>query len=166
MIAASAAVVSSMLTSKIMLHHPDLSMTMNGCLAGLVGITAGADCVSVGSAVIIGLIAGIIVVPAVVLFDRLHLDDPVGALSVHLVNGVWGTLAVGIFSVVPEYTFKVQLLGAVVVGFVSFVSSFAIFFALKKISGIRVSEEEELRGLDLCEHGGEAYPGFQFFVNM
>jgi Amt family ammonium transporter len=166
MIAASAAVVSSMLTSKIMLHHPDLSMTMNGCLAGLVGITAGADCVSVGSAVIIGLIAGIIVVPAVVLFDRLHLDDPVGALSVHLVNGVWGTLAVGIFSVVPEYTFKVQLLGAAVVGAVSFVSSFAIFFVLKKISGIRVSEEEELRGLDLCEHGGEAYPGFQFFVNM
>ncbi len=166
MIAASAAVVSSMLTSKIMLHHPDLSMTMNGCLAGLVGITAGADCVSVGSAVIIGLIAGIIVVPAVVFFDRLHLDDPVGALSVHLVNGVWGTLAVGIFSVVPEYTFKVQLLGAAAVGLVSFVSSFAIFFALKKIAGIRVSEEEELRGLDLCEHGGEAYPGFQFFVNM
>ena len=166
MIAASAAVVSSMLTSKIMLHHPDLSMTMNGCLAGLVGITAGADCVSVGSAVIIGLIAGIIVVPAVVLFDRAHLDDPVGALSVHLVNGVWGTLAVGIFSVVPEHTFKVQFLGAVVIGVVSFVSSFAIFFALKKISGIRVSEEEELRGLDLCEHGGEAYPGFQFFVNM
>ena len=166
MIAASAAVVSSMVTSKVMLHHPDLSMTMNGCLAGLVGITAGADCVSVGSAVIIGLIAGIIVVPAVVFFDRLHLDDPVGALSVHLVNGVWGTLAVGIFSVVPEYTFKVQLLGAAVVGAVSFVSSFAIFFALKKITGIRVSEEEELRGLDLCEHGGEAYPGFQFFVNM
>ena len=166
MIAASAAVVSSMITSKFMLHHPDLSMTMNGCLAGLVGITAGADCVSVGSAVIIGLIAGVIVVPAVVFFDRLHLDDPVGALSVHLVNGIWGTLAVGIFSAVPEYTFKVQLLGAAVVGVVSFVSSFAIFFALKKISGIRVSEEEELRGLDLCEHGGEAYPGFQFFVNM
>ena len=166
MIAASAAVVSSMLTSRIMLHHPDLSMTMNGCLAGLVGVTAGADCVSVGAAVIIGLVSGIIVVPAVVIFDRLHLDDPVGALSVHLVNGVWGTLAVGIFSNVPEYTFKVQLLGAVVIGLVSFVSSFAIFFALKKIAGIRVSEEEELRGLDLCEHGGEAYPGFQFFVNM
>lgn len=166
MIAASAAVVSSMLTSRIMLHHPDLSMTMNGCLAGLVGVTAGADCVSVGAAVIIGLVSGVIVVPAVVLFDRIRLDDPVGALSVHLVNGVWGTLAVGIFSVVPEYTFKVQLLGALVIGLVSFVSSFAIFFALKKIAGIRVSEEEELRGLDLCEHGGEAYPGFQFFVNM
>ena len=164
MIAASAAVVSSMLTSRFMLHHPDLSMTMNGCLAGLVGVTAGADCVSVGSAVIIGLIAGIIVVPAVVMFDRLHLDDPVGALSVHLVNGVWGTLAVGIFS--PEYRFLPQLVGAVVIGLVSFASSFAIFFALKKTTGIRVSEEEELRGLDLCEHGGEAYPGFQFFVNM
>jgi Amt family ammonium transporter len=164
MIAASAAVVSSMLTSRFMLHHPDLSMTMNGCLAGLVGVTAGADCVSVGSAVIIGLVAGVIVVPAVVLFDRLHLDDPVGALSVHLVNGVWGTLAVGIFS--PEYRFLPQLVGAVVIGLVSFASSFAIFFALKKTTGIRVSEEEELRGLDLCEHGGEAYPGFQFFVNM
>lgn len=164
MIAASAAVVSSMLTSRFMLHHPDLSMTMNGCLAGLVGVTAGADCVSVGAAVVIGLVAGVIVVPAVVMFDRLHLDDPVGALSVHLVNGVWGTLAVGIFS--PEYRFLPQLVGAVVIGLVSFVSSFAIFFVLKKTAGIRVSEEEELRGLDLCEHGGEAYPGFQFFVNM
>lgn len=164
MIAASAAVVSSMLTSRILLHHPDLSMTMNGCLAGLVGVTAGADCVSVGSAVIIGLIAGVIVVPAVVLFDRMHLDDPVGALSVHLVNGVWGTLAVGIFS--DEYSFTVQLIGAAAVGLVSFCSSFVIFWVLKKTTGIRVSEEEELRGLDLCEHGGEAYPGFQFFVNM
>ena len=164
MIAACASVVSSMLISRLMLHHPDLSMTMNGCLAGLVGVTAGADCVSVGSAVIIGGIAGLIVVPAVVFFDRIRLDDPVGALSVHLVNGIWGTLAVGIFS--PEYQFLVQLLGAAVVGVVSFASSFAIFFALKKIVGIRVSEEEELRGLDLCEHGSEAYPGFQFFVNM
>ena len=164
MIAASAAVVSSMLTSRIMLHHPDLSMTMNGCLAGLVGVTAGADCVSVGAAVVIGLVAGIIVVPAVVFFDRIHLDDPVGALSVHLVNGIWGTLAVGIFS--AEYSFLVQLLGAVVIGLVSFTSSFVIFLVLKKTVGIRVSESEELRGLDLCEHGGEAYPGFQFFVNM
>ena len=164
MIAASAAVVSSMLTSRIMLHHPDLSMTMNGCLAGLVGVTAGADCVSVGAAVVIGLVAGIIVVPAVVFFDRIHLDDPVGALSVHLVNGIWGTLAVGIFS--PDYSFLVQLLGAAVIGLVSFASSFLIFLALKKTVGIRVSESEELRGLDLCEHGGEAYPGFQFFVNM
>ena len=139
-------------------------MTMNGCLAGLVGVTAGADCVSVGSAVVIGLVAGIIVVPAVVFFDRIHLDDPVGALSVHLVNGIWGTLAVGIFS--QEYSFLVQLLGAAVIGVVSFTSSFLIFLALKKTVGIRVSESEELRGLDLCEHGGEAYPGFQFFVNM
>lgn len=164
MLAASAAVVSSMLTSKILLRHPDLSMTMNGCLAGLVGITAGADCVGTGAAVVIGLIAGVIVVPAVLLFDRLRLDDPVGALSVHLVNGIWGTLAVGIFS--PEYSFAVQLLGTAAVGAVSFASSFAIFWILKKTAGIRVSEEEELRGLDLCEHRGEAYPGFQFFVNM
>ena len=164
MLAACAAIVSSMLTSELLLRHPDLSMTMNGCLAGLVGVTAGADCVSVGSAVVIGLIAGVIVVPSVVFFDRIRLDDPVGALSVHLVNGVWGTLAVGIFS--PEYSFKVQLLGAAVIGLASFSSSFLIFWVLKKIAGIRVSEGEELRGLDLCEHGGEAYPGFQFFVNM
>ena len=166
MIAASAALVTSMITGKLLLKHPDLSMTLNGCLAGLVGITAGADCVSVTSATIIGAIAGVIVVFAVLLFDKLCLDDPVGALSVHLVNGIWGTLAVGIFSFNPDYTFTTQLIGAAAIGAVSFVSSFAIFFVMKKLLGIRVTSEEELRGLDLSEHAAEAYPGFQFFSNM
>lgn len=167
MIAASAALITSMVTGRILLKHVDLSMTLNGVLAGLVGITAGADCVSVASATVIGAIAGVIVVFAVLFFDRVHLDDPVGALSVHLVNGVWGTLAVGIFSPVPEYTFRVQLLGAAVIGVCAFASSFAIFYIIKRcFGGIRVSEEEELRGLDMGEHGGDAYPGFQFFSNM
>ena len=164
MIAASAALVTSMLTGRILLKHTDLSMTLNGVLAGLVGITAGADCVSVAAATVIGAIAGIIVVFAVLFFDRIRLDDPVGALSVHLVNGVWGTLAVGIFA--EQYSFMSQLIGVAAIGACSFASSFAIFYVLKRISGIRVSEEEELRGLDLGEHGGDAYPGFQFFSNM
>ena len=113
-----------------------------------------------------GAIAGVIVVFAVLLFDKLCLDDPVGALSVHLVNGIWGTLAVGIFSFNPDYTFTTQLIGAAAIGAVSFVSSFAIFFVMKKLLGIRVTSEEELRGLDLSEHAAEAYPGFQFFSNM
>ncbi len=164
MIAASAALVTSMLTGRALLRHVDLSMTLNGVLAGLVGITAGADCVSVGAATFIGAVAGIIVVFAVLFFDRIRLDDPVGALSVHLVNGVWGTLAVGLFA--PQYTFLVQLLGVVVIGACAFASSFAIFYVMKKICGIRISEEEELRGLDMGEHGGDAYPGFQFFSNI
>ena len=101
------------------------------------------------------------------IFDKLQLDDPVGALSVHLVNGVWGTLAVGIFAFRETgYTFLTQLTGAVTVGLVAFPCAFVIFYAVKKTMGIRVSTEEELRGLDLGEHGMEAYPGFQFFSNQ
>ena len=99
-------------------------------------------------------------------FDRRHLDDPVGALSVHLVCGIWGTLAVGLFSTNPEYSFKIQLLGVIAVGVVTFPSAFLIFYLLKRTIGIRVSEEEELRGLDLGEHGMEAYAGFQIFSNQ
>lgn len=164
MIAASAALVTSMLTGKILLKQVDLSMTLNGCLAGLVGVTAGADCVSPMNATIIGAIAGVIVVFSVLFFDKIHLDDPVGALSVHLVNGVWGTLAVGIFS--PDYKFMPQLYGVLAVGALSFAASFTIFYVMKKTCGIRVSEAEELKGLDTSEHGVEAYPGFQFFSNM
>jgi len=163
-LAACAALVSAMLCSDVILKKPDLSMCLNGCLAGLVAITAGADCVSVMSSIIIGLIAGVLVVFAVLFFDKMLLDDPVGALSVHLVCGVFGTLAVGIFS--PSYTFLSQLIGVVSVGAVSFVSAFGIFFVLKKTIGIRVTEKEELRGLDISEHGAEAYSGFQIFTNM
>lgn len=166
MLAACAAIVGSMVTGKIVLRKPDLSMTLNGCLAGLVGITASADCVTPGASLVIGGVAGVIVVFSVLFFDRVGLDDPVGALSVHLVCGIWGTLAVGLFSFNSDYTFLVQLCGAAACGVAAFVCAFAIFFVLKHTIGIRVSEDEELRGLDLCEHGSEAYPSFQFFTNI
>lgn len=102
---------------------------------------------------------------SVLLVDKIRIDDPVGAVSVHLVCGVWGTLAVGIFSTVPEYTFGAQLLG-VLAGFVSFPCALAIFWAIRKTLGLRVEEETELRGLDLDEHGAEAYAGFQIFSNQ
>ena len=104
-----------------------------------------------------------IVVLAVYMFDRLFLDDPVGALSVHLVNGVWGTLAVGIFS--PDFQFLPQLIGVVAVGAASFLCASVIFLLLKKFWGLRCTDEEQLRGLDLSEHGMEAYGGFQIFQN-
>ena len=163
-LAAAAGIVAAMLTSWSVQKKPDLSMVLNGCLAGLVGITAGADCVSISVAVVIGLAAGVVVVLAVLGFDRLHLDDPVGALSVHLVCGVWGTLAVGIFS--SEYSIGVQLMGVLAPGVFCFASAMLIFGALKVTLGIRVSEEEELKGLDIGEHGMEAYSGFQIFTSQ
>ena len=163
-LAACAGIVSSLFTAQIALRRADFSMMLNGCLAGLVAITAGADCVSVMDSIIIGLIGGVLVVFGVLFFDVIKLDDPVGALSVHLLNGVWGTLAVGIFS--ASYSFMTQLLGVVVIGAASFACAFAIFFVLKKLFGIRVTEKEELRGIDICEHGAEAYPGFQIFTNV
>ena len=162
---AVAGIVAAMLASTVFLKKPDLSMTLNGCLAGLVGITAGADCVSIPSSLAIGAVAGVIAVGSVLLFDRLRLDDPVGALSVHLCGGIWGTLAVGIFSTNPEYTFLTQLAGAGCAA-LSFPCALAIFWVLKKTIGIRVSADEELRGLDLGEHGMEAYAGFQIFSNQ
>lgn len=162
--AAAAGIMGAMTTSWIVQHKPDLSMMLNGCLAGLVGITAGADVISVSGAIIVGLIAGIIVVLAVLFFDKMKLDDPVGALSVHLVCGVWGTLAVGIFS--AEFSFFTQLVGVVAAGAFSFSAAFIIFFVLKKTMGIRVDEIEELRGLDIGEHGMEAYNGFQIFTTQ
>ncbi|MCF0215429.1 MAG: ammonium transporter [Fibrobacteraceae bacterium] len=164
MIAASAGILGALLMSKMLLHKPDLSMVLNGCLAGLVGVTAGADCIGIFPAVLIGFICGVVVVVAVLFFDKIRLDDPVGALSVHFVCGILGTLAVGIFS--PYYTFLAQLIGIFVVGAVAFSSAFAIFSLLKITMGIRVSEKSELKGLDIAEHGGEAYSGFQFFSNM
>jgi Amt family ammonium transporter len=136
-------------------------MVLNGALAGLVGITAGADTVGVMSAIIIGLVAGVIVVGSVLLLDRAKLDDPVGAISVHLVCGMWGTLAVGIFSTNPEHSFLTQLIGVLAYGVFCFISAFVIFFALKATLGLRVDAEEERVGLDVGEHGMEAYGGFQ-----
>ena len=163
-LAGAAGVIGAMIMSWTIQKKPDLSMILNGALAGLVGITAGADVVSVSSAIIIGFVSGLIVVLAVFAIDHIRLDDPVGALSVHLICGIWGTLAVGIFCV--EYSFWVQLLGVVSVGITCCISSAVIFIIIKCIMGLRVSREEELRGLDIGEHGMEAYSGFQIFTNQ
>ena len=154
-LAAAAGVIGAMAASWTIQKKPDLSMILNGALAGLVGITAGADVVSVNSSMVIGLIAGIIVVASVLLIDRAHLDDPVGAVSVHLVCGIWGTLAVGIFS--ADHAFSAQLIGVLAYGVFSFAAALLIFFAVKASLGLRVSKEEERVGLDVGEHGMEAY---------
>lgn len=146
------------------LKKPDLSMAMNGVLAGLVGITAGADAVTLWSAVIIGAIAGILVFGSILFFDRRGIDDPVGAVSVHGVCGIWGTLAVGIpffNGWNPEISFLTQLIGAVVVCLWAFACSLGIFYAIKATVGVRVGEDEEFSGLDIGEHGQEAYADFQ-----
>ncbi|MBN2703610.1 MAG: ammonium transporter [Pontiellaceae bacterium] len=163
-LAAAAGIMGSMLVSWIVQKKPDLTMVLNGCLAGLVGITAGADVVSVPAAVAIGLICGGIAVVSVMALEHMKLDDPVGATTVHLVCGILGTLFVGIFS--PDFSFGTQLMGVLAYGLVCFPAAFVIFFVLKKTVGIRVSKEEELKGLDLGEHGMEAYHGFQFFTNV
>ncbi len=164
-LAAAAGIVGAYFMSEWVQKEPDLSMVLNGCLAGLVGITAGADTVSVKSAVIIGLIAGGLVVLAVIFIDsKLRIDDPVGAISVHLVCGIWGTLAVGIFSMNTEHTFLKQLTGVAAYGVVTFSLALLLFWILKMLVEIRVPAEEELQGLDIGEHGMEAYPGFQIFV--
>lgn len=161
-IAASAGAVGAMMTSWIIQKKPDLTMVLNGVLAGLVGITAGADVVSVSASVIIGLVAGIIVVLSVLGFDRLKVDDPVGAISVHLVCGIWGTLATGIWG--TDKSFLVQLIGVIAYGVFCVVCAVILFGILKATMGIRVSREEEILGLDVGEHGMEAYPDFQGFL--
>jgi len=158
-LAAAAGLAGAVILSWMIQKKPDLSMALNGVLAGLVGITAGADVVSVMNSVVIGFIAGLLVVASVMIFDRVKLDDPVGALSVHLVCGIWGTLAVGIFS--AAHSFTTQLIGVAAYGAACFPAAFVIFFLLKVTLGIRVDAEEEMRGLDVGEHGMEAYAGFE-----
>lgn len=158
-LAAATGILGAMLTSWFVQNKPDLSMVLNGMLAGLVGITAGADTVSVNAAMLIGLVAGVIVVGSVLLIDRAKLDDPVGAISVHLVCGIWGTLAVGIFSVNPDHSFVTQLIGVLSYGAFVFPAALVIFYGVKATLGLRVSEEEERRGLDVSEHGMKAYGG-------
>ncbi len=165
-LAAAAGGVSAMLLSTAMYKNMDLTMFLNGILGGLVGITAGADVVSPTSAIIIGLIAGVLIVLAVSFVDnKLKLDDPVGAIAVHLVCGVWGTLAVGIFSTNPDHSFLTQLIGVLCYAAICVVSSFLIIYVLKKTMGIRVSEKEEIEGLDGHEHGMDAYPDFRLNDN-
>ncbi|HIK11090.1 MAG TPA: ammonium transporter [Oscillatoriaceae cyanobacterium M33_DOE_052] len=162
-LAGAAGGITSTITSWVKDGKPDLSMTINGILAGLVAITAGCNNVSYLSAVIIGSIGGILVVFAVGIFDTvLKIDDPVGATSVHLVNGIWGTLAVGIFDRdnAGIAQFGIQLLGILSVGGFTVLLSTAFWIALKQTIGIRVSPEEEKKGLDIGEHGMEAYSGF------
>ena len=160
-LAAAAGGVVAALVSFITYKNLDLTMFLNGILGGLVGITAGADVVSPISAIIIGVIAGSLIVFAVALIDKVKLDDPVGAIAVHLVCGVWGTLAVGIFSTNEAHSFLTQLLGVGAYAAICIVSSFVILFALKVTVGIRVSENEELDGLDAHEHGMNAYPDYR-----
>ena len=159
-LAAAAGVMGAMFLSWIVFKKPDLSMILNGSLAGLVGITAGADVISPFWSVVVGFIAGLIVVASVIFFEKYaKVDDPVGAISVHLVCGIWGTLAVGIFA--AEYSFLIQLLGVAAYGVFTVVCALILFLLIKVIMGLRVSEEEERMGLDLGEHGMMAYPDFQ-----
>jgi Amt family ammonium transporter len=160
-LAAAAGGVAATLTSWVVLKKPDVSMALNGILAGLVAITAGADKMSPNESMLIGGIGGVLVVFSVFFFDKLKLDDPVGALSVHLVNGIWGTLAVGLFGGLKGGAQIVsQLKGIFAVGAFTFVFAFVAFYVIKLVMGLRVSAEEEIEGLDIGEHGNEAYPDF------
>jgi Amt family ammonium transporter len=175
--AAATASISALLTMWWVAGKPDLSMTLNGGLAGLVAITAPCAFVSMGAAFLIGVIAGVLVVGSVFFFDRIRIDDPVGALSVHLVNGVWGTLALGLFAnpaVCPAAAVAKpglfmgggvaqllpQVIGVIGVGAFVFASGVAGWMIIKLIVGMRVSAEEEMSGLDMGEHGNVAYPDF------
>jgi Amt family ammonium transporter len=153
---ACAGALGAIAVSWFMLKKPDLSMALNGLLAGLVGITANADVISVSSALIIGLIAGGIVVVSIIFLDKSKIDDPVGAISVHGVCGIWGTIAVAIFGE-GDFSMASQIQGALLVSAFAFIFSYVVFSILKSIIGVRVSEEEEERGLDISEHGQEAY---------
>lgn len=160
-IAASAGAFGALFISYLKFKTYDITMVLNGILAGLVGITAGADQMGVLDSAIIGFIGGGLVVFSVVLFDKIKIDDPVGAISVHLIGGVWGTLAVGIFGSLAGMDQLIsQLIGIGSVAVFCLASSWIIFFTLKKTVGIRVHEIEETEGLDLHEHGMSAYPDF------
>ncbi|MBR8828700.1 MAG: ammonium transporter [Gomphosphaeria aponina SAG 52.96 = DSM 107014] len=166
-LAAAAGGITATFTAWFKDGKPDLSMVINGILAGLVGITASCDGVSYLSAVIIGAIAGVIVVFSVGFFDNvLKIDDPVGATSVHLACGIWGTLAVGIFNqdaglITGQFQLIInQIIGIVAVAAFTIPLSIAVWLVLKNTLGMRVTQEEEIEGLDIGEHGMEAYHGF------
>ncbi len=176
-LAASAGAVGAMIISWIQFGKPDVSMSLNGALAGLVGITAPTAVVSPVGAILIGLIAGVLVVYSVEFIDKvLHIDDPVGAISVHGVCGAWGTLAVGLFSTAEGMKglfygggftqLGIQALGVVTVGAWVVGSAGILFFVIRKFNGLRVDATDELKGLDLAEHNAEAYSGFQIFTTM
>ena len=153
-LAAAAGALGAIIISWLFLKKPDLSMALNGILAVLVGITAGADAMSILSAIIVGLIAGVIVVFSIVTLDKLKIDDPVGAISVHGTCGLWGTWAVAIFG---EASLITQVVGSLIVAGAAFAFSAIVFTILKGTMGIRVGEETEAKGLDVEEHGAPAY---------
>jgi Amt family ammonium transporter len=161
-LAAAAGAILAMATSWVKFGKPEIGMSLNGALAGLVGITAGCANVSPSSALLIGAVAGILVVLSVLFFDRIGVDDPVGAISVHGVCGAWGTLAAGLFNIggTSLAIIGVQLLGILSAFLWTFSIAFTMFKLIDKTIGLRVSAEEEMEGLDLSEHGGEAYPDF------
>lgn len=156
-LAAAAGGIGSFVAYAFVSKKPDLSMLLNGLLAGLVGITAGADVISPGLSILVGFIAGCLVVGSVIFMDKIKVDDPVGAISVHLSCGIWGTVAVGLFSSNPEHSLGVQLIGIAVYAVASILGSFVLFSLVKAVMGLRVSAEEELEGLDAGEHGVAAY---------
>jgi Amt family ammonium transporter len=156
-LAAAGGVVAAMLMTQIMYKKVDLTMALNGALAGLVSITAGPDLTNHFMSIIIGGIGGILVVIAIPLLDKLKIDDVVGAISVHLVAGIWGTLAVGIFG---AGALGVQIIGILAIAVFVIISSSIVWLVLKYTIGIRVSEEDEDIGLDMVELGLEAYPEF------
>jgi Amt family ammonium transporter len=162
-LAAATGAVCAMIISWLKFGKPEVSMRLNGALAGLVAITAPCANVSPTSSVVIGAVAGVLVVFSVLFFDRIKIDDPVGAVSVHGVNGAWGTLAAGLFNTggTSAAIIGVQLLGIVACFVWTFATAFTMFKLIDKTIGLRVSPEEELEGLDYSEHGGSAYPDFE-----
>ncbi len=168
-LAAAGGAVAAMLASWVRFGKPDVSMSLNGVLAGLVAITAGCDIVSFGGAVVIGMVAGVLVVVAVEFIDKvLKIDDPVGAVSVHGVCGAWGTIGLCFFHTEASFSELIgtQILGVVVMFAWAFGMGMILFNILKVTIGLRTNREEELKGMDLAEHGNEAYPGFQIFTNI
>ncbi len=161
-LAAATGGIFAFITSTIFYKNYDLTMFLNGILGGLVGITAGADCMSPDNAIIVGGIAGFIVVLGISLIDRVQLDDPVGAIAVHLFCGIWGTLAIGIIGEKASWSQLLsQLIGILIIGLFCSIATFIILSVLKKMIGLRVSEQEEIDGLDTHEHGMDAYPDFR-----
>ena len=181
-LAACAGTCTALMTAWIIMGKPDLTMALNGSLAGLVAITAPCDLVTPNAALAIGAIGGVLVVLSVFFFDKIHVDDPVGAVSVHCVNGVWGTIAVGLFAAPTSLGYGNELVGLLYGGGFKFLGvqlvgvgmtclwafglGLVMFYVLKRMKLLRVSEKTELKGLDLCEHGQDAYASFQFFSNM
>ncbi len=160
-LAAASGAVAAMLMAWSLYKKPDLTMALNGALAGLVGITANCDSVTNIESIIIGLVAGLLVVLGITLLNKLKIDDPVGAWPVHGLCGIWGGIATGLFGGHPLVA---QIIGSIVIPAWAFITMFILFSILKSVDLLRVSEEEELIGLDISEHKEEAYAGFQIFT--